>query len=209
MTIWRNMREWREYLAHMPRTTTGFVPTMGALHRGHASLIERSRAENDVTIVSIFVNPTQFNDPNDLTRYPRTLHDDLLLLESLYVDHLLLPSAEEMYPSGYRFRVTAPEETDVMEGIHRPGFFEGVMTVVMKLLCLADADRAYFGEKDFQQYRVIAEMAKDFFLRTEIVPCDTVRANSGLAESSRNALLSDEGRDSAASIYRAITASAT
>ncbi len=207
MNVWRNVHEWREYRRQMRETSIGFVPTMGALHRGHAALIERSVAENEATIVSIFVNPTQFNDPNDLTRYPRTLETDLRLLESLGVDHVLLPSAEDMYPAGYRFRISAPDETAVMEGIHRPGFFEGVMTVVMKLLLLASAHRAYFGEKDYQQYRIVAEMVRDFFVPTEIVPCATVRAVSGLAESSRNVLLSDGGRERAAIIYQAITSS--
>jgi pantoate--beta-alanine ligase len=209
MTVWRDMQAWQTHRRQMPQRSIGFVPTMGALHRGHASLVERSVAENDATIVSIFVNPTQFNDPNDLTRYPRTTDTDLELLERLRADHVIVPSGQEMYSAGYRFRITAPEETAVMEGIHRPGFFEGVMTVVMKLLGLASAHRAYFGEKDYQQYRLIAEMVRDFFISTEIIPCPTVRTCSGLADSSRNALLSDEGRERAACIYEAITSEAT
>ena len=209
MKIWRSVHDWREHRWQMKESRIGFVPTMGALHRGHAALIERSVADNEATIVSIFVNPTQFNDPNDLTRYPRTLDTDLKLLESLGVDHVLLPCAEDMYPAGYLFRISAPEETALMEGIHRPGFFEGVMTVVMKLLLLASAHRAYFGEKDYQQYLIVAEMARDFFVPTEIVPCPTVRAESGLAESSRNALLSDEGRKHAAVIFQAISSGCT
>ena len=209
MTVWRDISQWQSFRRQMTEREIGFVPTMGALHRGHAALIERSVAENDTTIVSIFVNPTQFNDSGDLTRYPRTLDDDLQLVESLGIDHVLVPSAEEMYPAGYRFRVSAPQETAMMEGVHRPGFFEGVMTVVMKLLLLASAHRAYFGEKDYQQYRIVAEMARDFFIPTEIVPCATIRAASGLAESSRNALLSCEGRERAACIYQAIASSKT
>jgi pantoate--beta-alanine ligase len=209
MTVWREMLAWQTHRRQMQQRNVGFVPTMGALHRGHASLVERSVGENDVTIVSIFVNPTQFNDPNDLTRYPRTLEADLHLLEELKVDHVLLPSAEEMYPAGYRFQVTAQCETAIMEGVHRPGFFEGVMTVVLKLLGLASAHRAYFGEKDYQQYRLIADMAKDFFIPTEIIPCATIRTASGLAESSRNALLSNEARHCAACIYEAITCCST
>jgi pantoate--beta-alanine ligase len=205
MTVWREMQAWQAHRRQMQQANISFVPTMGALHSGHASLVERSVAENDATIVSIFVNPTQFNDPKDLTRYPRSVETDLNLLEELHVDHVLLPSAEEMYPAGYRFRVTAPQETAIMEGIHRPGFFEGVMTVVLKLLGLASAHRAYFGEKDYQQYRLIADMTKDFFIPTEIIPCATIRTPSGLAESSRNALLSNEARERAACIYEAIT----
>jgi pantoate--beta-alanine ligase len=207
MNIWKRIPEWQARRAAIGNATLGFVPTMGALHRGHASLVERCRQENELTLVSIFVNPAQFNDPGDLTRYPRTLEADLALLESLGVHDVLLPSAEEMYPQGYRFRIAAPEITNIMEGVHRPGFFEGVMTVVMKLLCLATAHRAYFGEKDYQQYRVISEMAADFFLPTEIVPCATIRTASGLAESSRNALLSSEAVTTAACIYAALTSS--
>jgi pantoate--beta-alanine ligase len=207
MNIWKTIPEWQARRSAINNRAIGFVPTMGALHRGHASLIERCRRENDLALVSIFINPTQFNDPGDLTRYPRTIESDLALLESLGVDDVLLPTAEQMYSRGYRFRVIAPEYTSIMEGIHRPGFLEGVMTVVMKLLCVANANRAYFGEKDYQQYRLISDMASDFFLPTEIVPCPTVRSASGLAESSRNALLSEEGRQTAAHIYRALTSS--
>jgi pantoate--beta-alanine ligase len=181
---------------------------MGALHRGHASLAERCRRENEIVVVSIFVNPSQFNDPNDLERYPRTLGSDLALLDGLGVDEVFAPAASEMYPYGYRFRVEA-DGVKVMEGAHRPGFLEGVMTVVLKLLNIVRADRAYFGEKDYQQLETISGMVKEFFISTEIVLCPTVREGSGLAESSRNALLSAAARDKAAFLYRALTAAAS
>jgi pantoate--beta-alanine ligase len=186
----------------------GFVPTMGALHRGHASLVERCRGENDVVVASIFVNPSQFNDPSDLDRYPRTLDRDLELLESLGTDEVIVPSVAELYPNGYRFRVEPDASTQVMEGAYRPGFLQGVMTVVLKLLNLVRADRAYFGEKDYQQLKVVTEMAREFFIPTEIIACATVREESGLAMSSRNTRLSPEAREKAAHLFGALTTAA-
>lgn len=204
MRVWNSMTEWMDYRRTIQGKSIGLVPTMGALHRGHASLVERCREENEVVVVTIFVNPSQFNDPKDLSRYPRTLEQDLAILKELGTDHVLVPSAEEMYPDGYRFRLKEDGISNIMEGIHRPGFFEGVMTVVLKLLNLARADRAYFGEKDYQQLKVITDMVKEFFIPTEIVPCSTEREESGLAMSSRNTLLSDAGRIKAAAIHRAL-----
>ncbi len=209
MTVSTAIAEWQARRSLLAGKRIGFVPTMGALHAGHASLVERCRAENDVVAVSLFVNPTQFNDPKDLGRYPRTLEADLELLRRLGTDEVLLPTADELYPDGYLFRVTCERLTAEMEGRHRPGFFDGVMTVVLKLLQLAGAGRAYFGEKDYQQLAVVKAMAADFFLPTEIVACPTVRAENGLALSSRNALLSEAGREKAAWIYRALTSAAT
>lgn len=202
--VWNTVADWRKRRSGMQGRTVGFVPTMGALHHGHASLVSRCRAENEIATASIFVNPSQFNDPKDLDRYPRTLEADLALLESLGVDDVLVPGASEMYPLGYRFRVEENETSAVMEGVHRPGFFPGVMIVVLKLLNLVRADRAYFGEKDYQQLRVITDMTRDFFIGTEIVGCETVREASGLAASSRNALLSPAGRETAAFLYQAL-----
>ena len=170
----------------------GFVPTMGALHEGHAALIERSVQENDHTLVSIFVNPTQFNDPKDLEKYPRTLEADVELLNRVGADYLLLPKAESIYTDGYRYR--EGEQSRLLCGAHRPGHFDGVLSVVLKLLNLAQADRAYFGEKDFQQYLLVKGMAEAFFLKTEIVSCETVRERDGLAMSSRNSRLQPEER---------------
>ncbi len=190
-----NAREWVSTRQQLTGTL-GFVPTMGALHEGHLSLVERSRRENDHTLVSIFVNPTQFDDPSDLEAYPRTLESDVALLgEGVLV---LAPTAAEMYPQGYRYRVH--EEVDSLRlcGAHRPGHFDGMLTVVLKLLGLARADRAYFGEKDFQQLELVRGMAEDFFLATEIVACPTVREADGLAMSSRNRRLSASERALAA-----------
>jgi pantoate--beta-alanine ligase len=204
----RTVAEWLERRRAISGHTSGFVPTMGALHRGHASLIERCRRENEIVIVSIFVNPTQFNDPRDLQRYPRTIERDLAVLETLAVDEVFLPAVSELYPHGYRFRVEEESVTQLMEGARRPGFLQGVMTVVLKLLNLIRPDRAYFGEKDFQQLKIITDMVKDFFIPTEIVFCPTVREPSGLAESSRNTLLSPAARGNAASLLRALTTAA-
>lgn len=209
MRVWTSVAEWQERRRSIEGRTIGLVPTMGALHRGHASLVEKCRAENEITVVSIFVNPTQFNDPADLERYPRTFEEDLAILQRLGTDDVFAPRVEELYPHGHRFRIEDATDSDLMEGARRPGFLQGVMTVVLKLLNLIRADRAYFGEKDYQQLKTVTDMASDFFVGTEIVPCPTVRAESGLAESSRNALLSHEGRDAAAVIYRALTTGAT
>ncbi len=204
MQVWNTVAEWTEHRRALDGRTVGFVPTMGALHRGHGALVERCRKENDVVVVSIFVNPSQFNDPRDLERYPRTLDGDLAMLESLGTDEVLVPPARDIYPHGYRFRVEAQGMADLMEGAHRPGFLPGVLTVVLKLLNLVRARKAYFGEKDFQQLRVVSEMASDFFIPTEIVACPTVREASGLAESSRNRLLSEAAREKAAGLFRAL-----
>ena len=209
MHVWHTTAEWLERRNSLAGRSIGFVPTMGALHAGHASLVDRCRRENDVVVVSIFVNPSQFNDPRDLDRYPRTLDRDLSLLQNLGADEVIVPSACEMYQHGYRFRVEPVSSIQMMEGAYRPGFLQGVMTVVMKLLNLVRADRAYFGEKDFQQLRVVAEMVEEFFIPTEIIPCLTVREQSGLAMSSRNTLLSPEARDQAADIFKTLTTAAT
>lgn len=205
MQLWDMLAGWRERRRNLTGRSIGFVPTMGALHRGHASLVERCRLENDVVVISIFVNPSQFNDPKDLERYPRTLDDDLALLRQLGVDEVLLPSASELYPDGYSFRIEPDRTFHVMESEHRPGFLQGVMTVVLKLLNIVQPDRAYFGEKDYQQLKVITAMTREFFIPTEIVGCETVREESGLAESSRNMLLSAEEKRKAAVLFRALT----
>jgi len=205
MRISTTVAEWMERRRAITASRIGFVPTMGALHRGHASLVERCRRENEVVVVSIFVNPSQFNDPKDLERYPRTLDQDLAVLKGLCADDVLMPAASELYPHGYRFRIEAEIMTRVMEGAHRPGFLQGVMTIIMKLLNLVRADRAYFGEKDYQQLKTITDMVEDFFIPTEIISCPTVREESGLAESSRNRLLPAEARGTAPGLFRALT----
>ena len=179
----------------------GFVPTMGALHAGHAALLRRARAENDCVVLSIFVNPTQFDDPADLAKYPRTLEADLALAEGLATD-VIVPTAEELYPDGYRYRVTENLLSRELEGAQRPGHFDGVLTVVLKLLNLVRPDRAYFGEKDWQQLKLVEGMAAALFLPCAIVPCTTLRAADGLALSSRNARLSPAARRQAAEFPR-------
>ena len=182
--------------------TIGLVPTMGALHAGHASLVKRAVAENDVVVVSDFVNPTQFNDRNDLIKYPRTLDADCELLEKVGASFVFAPSVEEIYPEPDTRRFSyAPLDT-VMEGRFRPGHFNGVCQIVSKLFAIVDPDRAYFGEKDFQQIAVIRAMVKDLKFRVEIVPCPVVREESGLAMSSRNTLLSENERQIAANISK-------
>jgi pantoate--beta-alanine ligase len=187
----------------------GYVPTMGALHEGHLALVERSRTENDRTLVSIFVNPTQFDDPADLDAYPQTLERDLAILDAAGVDFVLLPRADEMYADGFRYRVSETELSTTLEGVHRPGHFDGVLTVVLKLLNIAAAERAYFGEKDWQQLRLVRGMADTFFLPTTIVACPTIRESTGLALSSRNARLTARDRERAATLHRVLRSAAT
>jgi pantoate--beta-alanine ligase len=207
--VWRTVDEWTARRRALEGRSIGFVPTMGALHTGHGSLVERCRRDNEVVIVSIFVNPTQFNDPGDLQRYPRTFENDLALIENLGADELIMPDPVDLYPNGDRFRIESETDTRLMEGAHRPGFLQGVMTVVLKLLNLVRADRAYFGEKDFQQLQMVTDMAREFFVPTEIVPCATVREKSGLAVSSRNTLLSADGKRKAAALFGALTHAST
>lgn len=178
----------------------GMVPTMGALHAGHASLVKRSVAENGLTVVSVFLNPTQFNDKKDLEKYPRTLEADCALLEIVGADVVFAPSVEEMYPEPDTRKFSYPPVDTVMEGAYRPGHFNGVCQIVSKLFAAAEPDRAYFGEKDFQQIAVIRAMVKDLEMPVEIVPCPVVREESGLAMSSRNTLLTDGERAVAANI---------
>ena len=185
----------------------GLVPTMGALHAGHASLVKRSVAENAVTVVSVFVNPTQFNDKNDLQNYPRTLEADCKLLESLGATYVFAPSVEEVYPEPDTRRFSYPPVDTVMEGPRRPGHFNGVCQIVSKLFYMVQPDRAYFGEKDFQQIAVIRAMVKDLKLPLEICPCPIVREESGLALSSRNALLTDDEKRTAVCISQALKSS--
>ena len=185
----------------------GFVPTMGALHNGHASLVRRAVEENDIVVVSVFVNPTQFNDKNDLLKYPRTLEADCELLKKVGAAYVFAPSVEEIYPEPDTRQFSyAPLDT-VMEGKFRPGHFNGVCQVVSKLFMIVEPDKAYFGEKDFQQLAIIREMVKQMKFLLEIVGCPIVREEDGLALSSRNARLSDEQRQQALNISKTLFAS--
>ena len=205
----RSLEDWRGERAAMDLLgqSVGFVPTMGALHAGHRSLLERARAENDRVVLSIFVNPSQFDDPADLDRYPRTLDADLGLAAGL-ADNVLVPDPREMYADGYRYRVSEHGLSGRLEGAHRPGHFDGVLTVVLKLLNLVRPDRAYFGEKDRQQLDLVEGMARALFLPVEIVPCPTVRDPDGVALSSRNRRLSPAARERAAAFPRILRGAA-
>ncbi len=184
----------------------GFVPTMGALHEGHLSLVERSKNDNDYTVISIFVNPTQFNNATDLQKYPRTLPADCALLETVGgVDFVFAPTVETMYPENYTYTPIDLGVMDtVMEGEFRPGHFQGVVQVVKRLFDLVKPTRAYFGQKDFQQVAVIQHMVSYYNLDIEIISCPIVRNNRGLALSSRNARLSNEQKDQALIIYQTL-----
>ena len=185
--------------------TVGFVPTMGALHAGHASLLKQSASENEATVLSIFVNPTQFNDPKDLEKYPRTFDADFAIAQDCGVAAIFYPDYKEMYPDNYRYVVTENSFSKILCGASRPGHFDGVLCVVMKLLNITKPTRAYFGEKDFQQLRLIEDMVKAFFMPLEIRRGKTLREASGLAMSSRNTRLSADGLSKAALIYKTIT----
>ncbi len=187
----------------------GLVPTMGALHEGHASLVCRSIKENDITVVSIFLNPTQFNDPKDLERYPRTLESDCAILEACGTQIAFVPSVKEIYPEPDTRRFSYPPTDTVMEGANRPGHFNGVCQIVSKLFAMTTPDRAYFGEKDYQQIAVIRRMVDDLGFNLKIVPCPVIREENGLAMSSRNALLTVEEKSTAQHIYRILKESKT
>ncbi len=185
--------------------TIGFVPTMGALHEGHASLVKIARKSTDIVTVSVFVNPTQFNDKNDLQNYPRTEVKDCQLLESLGVDAVFLPSVDEMYPEPDTRVFDFAGIDRVMEGEHRPGHFNGVAQVVSRLFDIVNPDKAFFGEKDYQQIAIIKQMVKTLGYKLEIVPCPIVRGADGLALSSRNALLTPEHRAVAPFIHKTLS----
>lgn len=205
MKLVRTRAELRAALAGAARPL-GFVPTMGWLHEGHRSLIERSRAENRTTVVSIFVNPRQFGSPEDLARYPRDEARDLGICAAERVDIVFAPPVEEVYPPGFDTTVSVGAIARPLEGTARPGHFDGVATVVAVLFGLVGAERAYFGQKDAQQVMVIRRMALDLAIPTEVISCPTVREPDGLALSSRNVRLSPEQRAAATVLHRALLA---
>ncbi len=174
--------------------TIGVVPTMGALHQGHLSLARAARKDCDRVIVTIFVNPKQFNNPDDLKNYPRTEHEDAKKLESIGVDLIYNPDGDQIYPDGFATNVSVEGLTEMLCGAHRPGHFDGVATVVSKLFIQTSADKAYFGEKDYQQLQIVRRMARDLDIPIEVVGCPTIREIDGLAMSSRNLLISDRAR---------------
>jgi len=204
--LFRKIKEIRSFLKELRRNesnlSVGFVPTMGYLHKGHMELIKLSKLQNEVTVVSIYVNPLQFGAGEDYERYPRDLERDLAMCEEAGVDVVFAPEDQEMYPELPKVKIDIPGLTDRLEGAYRPGHFNGVAIVVLKLLHIVQPDRAYFGEKDYQQLKVVERLVKDLSLPVEIVPVPTVREEDGLACSSRNVYLSPEERQSALVIYK-------
>jgi pantoate--beta-alanine ligase len=196
----------RQHLAPLQQAgqTIGFVPTMGALHEGHLDLIRRAKQECDVVVASVFVNPTQFNNPDDLARYPRTIEQDSEMLERVGTDVLFFPAAADMYPEPPQLRFNFGELETVMEGAFRPGHFNGVGLVVAKLFHIVQPNRAYFGQKDLQQVAVIRRLIRDLSFPVELIRCETVREADGLAMSSRNRNLTDKERQQAPAIYEAL-----
>ncbi len=199
----RSVKEFIDYRKSLTGSV-GFVPTMGALHQGHASLIQQSAKDCDHTVLSIFVNPTQFNDPKDFEKYPQTFDADKQIAEAAGATILFYPNYQEMYPDNYKYKVIENSFSTVLCGAHRPGHFDGVLTIVMKLLNIVQPNKAYFGEKDHQQLTLIKNMVDAFFMALEIVPGKTIREESGLAMSSRNTRLSNEGKVKAALIYKTL-----
>lgn len=204
LQVFETIDAWKQTHSQWRDLTVGFVPTMGALHEGHVSLIQRSQKDNDRTVVSIFVNPKQFDQVDDLVKYPRTLEKDLELLRSSRCDALLLPDDATMYPDKYRYRLQESSESAILCGASRPGHFDGVLTVVLKFLHLVQPNRAYFGEKDYQQLRLIEGMVEALFLPVEIIGCPIVRESDGLAMSSRNQRLTPEQRSMAPLLYKTL-----
>lgn len=209
MKVFESVKELRAELDKAEQSGIGFVPTMGALHAGHRSLVERARRENGTVVVSVFVNPTQFNDKNDLKHYPRTPEADARLLEEAGADFVLMPSVEEIYPQPDSRQFDFGLIDKVMEGATRPGHFNGVAQVVSRLFDIVRPARAYFGEKDFQQIAVIKSMVAQLALPIEIVECAIVRGEDGLALSSRNTLLDAAHRAAAPHIYATLRAAVT
>ncbi|WP_457679551.1 pantoate--beta-alanine ligase [Thermovibrio sp.] len=206
MRVVKKVKEMQSIGLNLKKTgkEVGFVPTMGYLHEGHLSLVRRARRENEVVVVSIFVNPTQFGPNEDFERYPRDLERDLELLKKEGVDLVFTPSAEEIYPEGFSTSVEVKGLTEGLCGAKRPGHFRGVATIVAKLLNIVMPERAYFGEKDYQQLQVIKRLVSDLNIPVKVVGCPIVREEDGLALSSRNTYLSKKERESALSLYRGL-----
>lgn len=190
--IIRDLKSWQNIRETYANKTIGLVPTMGNLHAGHQSLLERSKQENDITVLTIFVNPTQFNDKNDLAHYPRTESSDIELATKLNIDAVFIPSVETIYPDNYTYQIQENNISQILEGVIRPGHFTGMLTVVLKLLQIIKAKRTYFGEKDYQQLLLVQGLVQAFFIDTQVIGCPIVRMPEGLPLSSRNARLSPE-----------------
>lgn len=204
MRIINTIIETQHFLKSQSGAQIGFVPTMGALHAGHIELVKRAVRENDISVCSIFVNPTQFNNPEDLKKYPRTLEEDCKMLEEVGCDVVFAPSAEEMYPELPKMKLDFGDLETKLEGEFRPGHFNGVGIVVSKLFHIIKPDKAYFGQKDLQQCAVVNRLVRDLSFDLKLIICDTVREESGLAMSSRNRRLSETGRSQAAFLYQSL-----
>lgn len=206
MKIFQTPAQWRAYRSGRTFDSVGLVPTMGALHEGHLSLVRRCVRECQAAVVSIFVNPAQFDRPDDLEHYPRQVEKDVSMLSTCGVDTVLLPCFDDIYPDNYSYRVSERQLSHRFCGAYREGHFDGVLTVVMRLLNIVGPDRAYFGEKDYQQLQLIRGMVKAFFMDVEIVGCPIMREADGLAMSSRNRLLTPKRRAQAALLNQIISA---
>lgn len=203
LKIIKNLKELKSWQKNVVKNKSlGFVPTMGALHQGHMSLVKKSKLQNKVTLVSIFINPTQFNNNDDFAKYPQTIKEDIALLSDNGADAVFLPTKDMLYPDNFNFKIIEEVDSKILCGEHRPGHFTGMLTVVLKLLNLANAENAYFGEKDFQQLHLVKGMVAAFFLKTKIVPVPTLREKSGLALSSRNARLNTSEKSKASLINK-------
>lgn len=211
MDIVREPQKWQQIMREYRRKgdSIGIVPTMGALHAGHRSLLQRARKENQIAAASIFVNPSQFDNREDLTRYPVTLDEDISLLEKVGIDLLFAPQAESMYPDNYIYMLKEKDLSGKFCGKYRPGHFEGVLTIVLKLLLISHASRMYMGEKDWQQYVLVKRMAEAFLIDTEIVSCPTVREPSGFALSSRNGRLTSDELEKAPLLHQLLSSDRT
>lgn len=210
MIIFTKVRDIKEWLSQQKQQgkSIGFVPTMGALHKGHLSLAEFSMENNDITVVSIYVNPKQFNDPDDLKKYPRPVEEDIRLLNDLHINCLFQPDNEDIYPQGVNTSINFDPgpAAEIMEGKFRPGHFKGMAEVVYRLLSIVEPDRLYMGQKDFQQLTIIRKMIADLHVPVLLEMCPTVRESNGLAMSSRNTRLSPASREEAAIIYSTLVA---
>ena len=205
LKIFKSIKEFILFRDSLPiNLKVGFVPTMGALHLGHASLIKRCAQENDICILSIFVNPTQFNSSEDLNNYPQSWDQDLILAKTNGTNFIISPTYKEIYVDNYQYKLCENTFSKILCGAHRPGHFDGVLTIVLKLLQIVNPKSTYFGEKDYQQLQLVKDMITAFFLRTQIISCNTIRENDGLAMSSRNARLTKEGRKNAPCLFKAL-----
>lgn len=205
MQVIHSISEYNQWRNQNTTKTVGFVPTMGALHHGHEELLKKSKLQTDLTVLSIFVNPTQFNDKTDFEKYPIQTESDLEIAKKNNVDIVFLPNYAEIYSDNYRFKISESELSNKLCGTHRPGHFDGVLTIVMRLFQIIKPHKTFFGEKDFQQFLLIKDMSKAFFLDLEVIGVPTVREANGFALSSRNQRLTLEQKEFASNIYKTIS----